>query len=289
VGVLGLAIILVFLNACSPRHLIVQSIGNELASQGGSSEDDLILAREASAFYLKLSESLLRETPDNLRLAEAVAAGFTQYAFAFVSFEAERVETKDVKAAQKLRERAARLYQRAHRHAMAALELSKPGFAKALASPDSAQWPRLEATEMGVAYWAAASWGGLISLSKDDPNVVADLPLAVRLARLAWEKTPDFGDGALASLMGSFEGARPGGSRQQALAYFDQAIAAGAGKNASALVAKAEGIALPVGDRATFEALLRQAIAISELKKNVANEVMRARAQWLLESADDLF
>lgn len=286
---LGSAAILVLLCACSPRYLIVQGVANELASQGQAAEDDLVLAREASAFYLKLSESVLRQSPGNLKLVEAVAGGFTQYAFAFVSFEAERIEAKDVKAAQKLRERAARLYLRAHRHAMAALEQHKPGFAKALASPEPANWPRLGDEEVGVAYWAAASWGGFISLSKDDPNTVADLPLAIRLARLAWEQRPNFGDGALASLMGSFETARPGGTRQQATVYFDQAIADSAGKSAAALVAKAEGVALPAGDRAAFDALLRRALVASDTRRDLPNEVMRERAQWLLESADDLF
>jgi predicted anti-sigma-YlaC factor YlaD len=286
---LGSAAILVLICACSPRHLIVQGVADELADQGQAAEDDLVLAREASAFYLKLSESLLRESPGNLKLAEAVAGGFTQYAFAFVSFDAERTEAKDVKAAQQLRERAARLYLRAHRHAMAALEQRKPGFAKALASADPAAWPRIADDEVGVAYWGAASWGGYISLSKDDPNTVADLPLAIRLARLAWEQKPDFGEGALASLMGSFEAARPGGTRQRATVYFDQAIAVSAGKSAGALVAKAEGIALPAGDRPAFEALLRQALAASESRRDLPNAVMRERAQWLLDTADDLF
>ena len=62
----------------------MQGIANELANQGKAAEEDLELAREASAFYLKLSESVLRETPDNLKLAAAVSAGFTQYAYAFV-------------------------------------------------------------------------------------------------------------------------------------------------------------------------------------------------------------
>jgi predicted anti-sigma-YlaC factor YlaD len=284
-----MATLAVLLSACSPRYFILQSVGDELASQGKSAEDDLLLARDASAFYLKLSESVLRQSPDNLKLAEAVAGGFTQYAYAFVSFDADRLEKTDIKAAQKLRERAARLYLRAHRHAMAALEQHKPGFANALSSSEPANWPRLNNDEIGVAYWAAASWGGYISLSKDDPNIVADLPLAIRLAHLAWEKTPSYGDGALASLMGSFETARPGGSRQQAEAYFDQSIATSAGKNAGPFVAKAESIALPAGERTAFEALLRQAIVASVSRRDLQNEVMHERAQWLLETADDLF
>ena len=286
---LGMVAIPVLLSACSPRYLIVQGIGNELASQGESTEDDLILAREASAFYLKLSESVLRQSPDNIKLAEAVAAGFTQYAYAFVSFEAERIEVKDTRAAQKLRERATRLYLRAHRHAMATLEHHKHGFAKALSSSDPKYWPSLSDDEIGVAYWAAASWGGYISLSKDDPNIVADLPLAVRLAHLAWARKPDYGDGALSSLMGSFEISRPGGTRQQAAAYFDQAIAASAGRSAGPFVAKAENIALPTGDRAAFDTLLHQALVASDSQRDLQNEVMRERALWLMETADDLF
>lgn len=267
----------------------MQGVANELASQNQLPEEDLELAREASAFYLKFSESVLRQTPGNLKLAEAVAGGFTQYTYAFVSFEADRVEGKDIKSAQKLRERAARLYLRAHRHAMAALEKHQPGFAKALSDPDPAHWPILAEDEVGVAYWAAASWGGYISLSKDDPNIVADLPLAIRMARLAWERKPNYGDGALASLMGSFETARPGGSRKQAEIYFDQAIAASAGKSAGPLVAKAEDISLPAGDRAAFETLLRQALVISDAHRDLPNEVMRKRTLWLLETEDDLF
>ena len=277
------------LAACSPRQLIVQGMGDALASQGQAQEEDLELAREASAFYLKLSESLLREAPGNLKLAESVAAGFTQYAYAFVAFEAERLATQDTRRAHQLDQRARRLYLRAHRHAMAALEQAQPGFARALAQPDPKRWPRLTESQVGVAYWAAASWGAYISLSKDDPEGVADLPLAVRLAELAWQVAPNYGDGALASLMGSFEAARAGGSRQQAARYFDQAIVASAGQNAAPYVAKAETLALADGDRSAFETLLQQALAASANRSDLSNQVMQQRARWLLETADDLF
>ena len=277
------------LAACSPRQLIVHGVGDALASQGQAQEEDLELAREASAFYLKLSESLLREAPGQLKLAESVAAGFTQYAYAFVAFEAEKLAAQDAKKAHQLDQRARRLYLRAHRHAMTALEQAQPGFAQALAQSDPKRWPRITQAQAGLAYWAAASWGAYISLSKDDPEVVADLPLAVRLAGLAWQVTPNFGDGALASLMGNFEAARAGGSRQQAERYFDQAIAASAGQSAGPYVAKAETLALPDGDRPAFEALLQQALAASAQRSDLSNQVMQQRAQWLLESADDLF
>ena len=279
------------LTACSPRTMLVRNVANELAGQGQAEEDDIVLAREASAFYLKLSESVLRKTPDHLPLAESVAGGFTQYAYAFVAFEADRTEAHDAKAAQRLRARAARLYWRAHRHAMAALELNNPALLKALNSSPAAGSPtlRLPADQVGVAYWAAASWGAYISLSKDQPDVVADLPLAVRLASLAWMSNPAYGNGDLASLMGSFEAARPGGSPRQAALYFDQAMQAAHGRNAGVCVARAEMLAAPAGDRTAFEALLHQALAISAAHRDLGNEVMRERAQWLLDTADDRF
>ncbi len=266
-------------------------LADGLAAQGQSAEDDLELAREASAFYLKLSESVLRERPGHIALAESVAAGFTQYAYTFVSFTADRVEEQDVKQADRLRQRAARLYRRARHHAMTALETSHPGFLDALRSAP-ASLSRLNKDEVGLAYWAAASWGGWISLGKDDPELVADLPLAARLAHLAWQTDPAWGQGSLTSLLATFEAVRPGGDRAQALAWFDQAIAQSGDRSSGPLVAKAEGYALPAGDQAAFEELLQKALALPKAdigSLTLQQQVMQRRAAWLLEKSRDLF
>jgi predicted anti-sigma-YlaC factor YlaD len=276
-------------SGCAIRPYVVDEAANALSSQSQMPEDDLVLAREASAFYLKLSESLLREVPGHLKLATAVSSGFTQYAYAFVALEADKLEPQDAAAAQKLRERAARMYARAHRHAMSALEASSPGLTKSLARTDAAHAIGLTQDQVALAYWAAASWGGLISLSKDNPDVVADLPAAIRLAHLAWRQQPDFAQGSLASLMGTFEASRPGGSIQQASVYFEQAMTVSAGKSAGVYVAKAESLALPQGDRVQFEALLQRALEVASIHRNLQNDIMRERAAWLLGMADDLF
>lgn len=277
--------------ACSPRQLVIDQLADSLAVQGRVAEEDLELAREASAFYLKLSESVLRGKPGHVALAESVAGGFTQYAYAFVAFEADRLEERDIREAERLRRRAARLYRRAQQHAMAALEEAHPGLRKALAG-SPAVMPKLAAEEVGLAYWAAAAWGGWISLGKDNPDLVADLPLAANLARLAWQTDPAWGQGSLSGLLATFEAARSGGNRRQALAWFDLAIAQSAGRSAGPFVAKAEGHALPAGDRALFTALLGEALAVPESTDDpfaLQNQVMRRRAAWLLEKSGDLF
>lgn len=291
---LAVAALCLLLAACSPGALLVRHAADELASQGAADEDDLELARDAAAFYLKLSESVLKQTPGHLKLAEAVAAGYTRYAYAFVAFEGDKIESRDTRAAQRHYTRAARLYRRAQGHAMTALKAHHPGLTAWLSTaPDAGQArakaPALTAEQVGVVYWAAASWGAAIALSKDRPDDVADLPLVVKLATWAWQADPGHAEGGLASLMGTLESVRPGGSRAQAVRYFDQAIASGGGRNAGVFIAKAEALALPAGDRAEFEQLLKAALAASESRKDLANAAMRERALWLLAHLEDLF
>ena len=279
------------LMGCGPRSLIINGMADGLAAQGMADEDDLVLAREASAFYLKLSESVLRETPGHRALAEAVAGSFTKYAYAFVAFEAERLETRDARAAQQLRARAARLYDRARRHAMQALVQGNPGFADRLerASRGSGAHFELRLQDAQLGYWAAAAWGAHIALSKDRPEVVADLPQVVTLASAAYAASPDLGDGALASLMGTLESARPGGNLAQARTYFNRALAASQGRSAAVLTAMAESLAQPAGDRQAYADLLQQALAQDAPPRDLDSQVMRLRAQWLLDTIDDRF
>lgn len=278
------------LTACVPRSLIANGMADGLATQALGDEDDLVLAREAAAFYLKLSESVLREAPGHRALAEAVASSFTKYAYAFVAFDAERLEATDARGALRQRQRAARLYERARQHAMQALEQQQPGFANALRRASQAGHPMgLAAEQTGLAYWAAASWGAHIALSKDRPEAVADLPQVVALASAAYVVAPDHGHGALASLMGTLEAARPGGSLQQARHYFERALAASGGRSAAILTAQAEALALPAGDRARYAQWLGQAVAIDVPPRDLEGQVMRQRAQWLLDTIDDRF
>lgn len=286
------------LTACSPRLALVRSLADELARPGATEETDLGLAREAAAFSLKFSEGVLRETPGHLGLAEAVASGFVQYAYAFVAEPAERLEARDADTAQAERLRAARLYRRARDHALRALELQQPGLQARLAAwvapaggtaPPAAP-PALAPELASLAYWAAAAWGAEISLSKDDPDVVADLPQAQALAEAAWRARPEVGQGALASLLGMFEAGRPGGSPVRAQAWFDRALAlAGPQGQAAPRLAQAEHVLAPAGDRAAFEAAVRQALAATQGRHDLMHQVLARRAHWLLGRLDEMF
>jgi hypothetical protein len=275
------------LSACSVRQQLIRQAADEM-SQQSVEEEDIGLAREASAFYLKLSESLLRSVPGHVALAQSVTSGLTQYAYAFLSSEADRIESHSLAKAQALRVRAARMFERAQKQGRAALSLRHPEFSSQLLSVE-VKALRLQPDEVGLAYWTAAAWGGQISFSKDTPDVVADLPLVVNLATLAWQTQPGYGDGALASLMGTLELARPGGSRARALAYWDQAIEISQGQSPGPYVAKAEGWAVEQQDRDAFEAWLNKAVEVSQGKRDLSSQIMRERALWLLSQVDAIF
>jgi hypothetical protein len=284
----ALAWVLVTLSACSVRQHLLRQAADEL-SQSAVEEEDIGLAREASAFYLKMSEALLRSLPSHLGLAQSVSSGLTQYAYAFLLTEADRLESQNLKQAQALRERAARMFERAKNQGLRALTLNYPNLQKSLALAQSGQSMSLPPEAVGLAYWTAAAWGGQISLSTSSPDVVADLPLAVALAHQAWLANPGYGEGALASLMGNLELARPSGSRSRALQYFDQAIEVSQGQTPGPWLAKAEGWAVDQQDRSAFEALLNKAIDVSADKRDLSSHIMRERAQWLLSQADTIF
>lgn len=289
-GVAGVVLVALVVSGCSPRHLIVNSLASELAGQSQGAENDPELARDAAPFYFKLSEAVLAQTPGHVALAEGLAARMTEYSYAFVALEADRLEAQDSAAAHRLRQRAAGLFQRAQGHAMAALTQRHPDLLKTLANPQAPL--RLAPDEVGLAYWAAAAWGSWIAQSKDNPDVVADLPLVVRLAALADASAPGWNDGALVGLRATLEAARPGGDAALAARWFDEALRLAQGRSAAAYVAKAEGVALPAGDRAAFEQLLQQALAVKDATGSpltLQNQIMRRRAAWLLEQSPDLF
>jgi len=292
---IGLALSLVLvvsllLAGCSPNRMLARAVADQLATQAQDQEDDLELARDAAPFFLKFGESVLARTPDHEGLAETMAASFVRYAWAFVSFDADRIESKDSAAAARLRQRAVRLYARAEGHAFRALEYHYPGLAKSLGEPQAIRDAVvLDPRHAGLAYWAAAAWGARISLSKSDAESIAQLPAAVRLTGLLTACCAQWGDGAVVSLAATFEAGRPGGRVELAERWFDEAARVSRGRVAAIPLARAEALPLPAGDRKEFTRLVSDAISIANQFPGPDNRIMLDRARWLLDTIDDRF
>src|SRR5688500_16756659 len=168
-----LLVCLIFAAGCSVRKLAVNELGDALAAGGTtfSSDNDPELVGDALPFTLKLMESLLAESPDHRGLLQALTSGFTQYSYGWVQEEADRVEEEDLEAAEELRSRARNLYLRARDYGLRGLRLSLDDFR----SDPAAALGRFDRDDVAFLYWTAAAQGLAISVSKDDPEVVADL------------------------------------------------------------------------------------------------------------------
>lgn len=291
-----LPLLLVLLSGCSIKKMAINKLGDALSGSGTgfASDDDPELVKAAVPFSLKLIESLLAESPQHKGMLLAACSGFTQYSFAFVNQDADELEDTDIAAATRMRVRAKRLYLRARGYGLRGLEVKHPGFEQALRKNPKTAVKSATVSDVPLLYWTAAAWGSAISVSKDDPALVSDQIIVEALIDRALELDEDFDRGAIHGVLISYEMARQGVTGDPALRskkHFDRAMKLSGGKLASPLVSFAESVSVQNQNRAEFQALLDQALAINpdavpELR--LQNLVAQRRARWLLSRVDDL-
>jgi len=281
----------------SMNKLAVNKLGDALASGGTafSSDGDPDLVRDAAPFSLKLMESLLTENPRHAGLLYAAASGFTQYSYAFVQQEADALEDRDHSAAANLRARARGLYLRGRDYGLRGLEVAHPGLAASLRDKPKAVLRACQPADVRLLYWTAVSWAAAIASSKDDPTLIADLPIVEALIDRALELDEAYDRGAIHSFLISYEMSRPGVSGDPAARsrqHFERAMSLSGNAQAGPLLAYAEAVCIQRQDRAQFQSLLQQALAIDVNARpefRLINLVMQRRARWLLGRIDELF
>lgn len=286
-----------FINGCSVNGYVVNKAGDALADGGNTyaKDDDPELIRAATPFSLKLMESLLEQNPKHRGLLLAASSGFTQYAYAFVQQDADEVEERDVKAAANMRERARHLYIRARDYGLRGLDAAHPGFISTLRTNPTLALNATSAKDVALLYWTGASWAAAISLSKDNPEAIAELPLVEALIYRSLEINESFDHGAIHDFLISYEMSRPAGGRDaesRVRKHFERAVELTQGQQAAPYVALAEAVCVAKQDRAEYEALLHRALAINVEARpewKLANVVMQRRARWLLARTDQLF
>lgn len=294
---LALLLIVLLTGGCSIRDFALNQMGDALASSGTTfaSDGDLRLVGDAAPFSLKLMESVLAETPDHRELLLATARGFVQYSYAFVELPADEIEDRNLKAAYAERERARRLYLRARNYGLRGLEVSLPDLNKTLKTDPNGALSATTVEDAGLLYWTAVAWAAAISLAKDDPFLVADIPTVEALARRALVLDESYDHGAVHVFLISLEMSRASlsaGAAQRARGHFDRAVELSGGKQAAPYVTFAEAVAVAQHNRAQFRELLQHALELdanAAPESRLANLVMQRRARWLLDRTNVLF
>jgi predicted anti-sigma-YlaC factor YlaD len=284
-------------SGCSIKKYAINKVGDSLASGGTTfaSDDDPDLVGEALPSTLKLMESLLAESPQSRGLLLAASSGFTQYAFVYVQIPSEEAEDQDLAKANFLRVRARHLYLRARNYGLRGLAIKRPGFESQLRQNPTAAVRKTGPKDVPLLYWTAVSWGAAISVSKDEPEMIADQPIVEALIDRALELTPDYDFGAIHNFLISYEAVRQTASGDfvpRSRKQFELAVELTSGQSASPYVALATTVSVRNQDYQEFESLLKKALAVSSDARpewRLNNLIMQRRARWLLSQEDELF
>jgi predicted anti-sigma-YlaC factor YlaD len=269
-------------SGCSIHRYALNQASDAVAQSGATyaSDDDPELVKAAAPFGLKLTESLLAENPRHLGLLTSAA---------------DEVEPHDFAAAEAMRARARRLYLRAQGYGLRGLEVKHPGFGKALLANPKATVRTATKPDVPLLYWTAAAWASAISLSKDNPELVGQIPAMEALMDRALELDESYGHGSIHTFMITYEMSRSGAAGDpaaRARKHFDRALVLANGTDASPLVALAEAVAVQKQDVKEFESLLHRALAVNpdaNPDTRLLNTVMQRRARWLLSRQSELF
>jgi predicted anti-sigma-YlaC factor YlaD len=291
-AVLAAAAVLL-LASCSIQKIAVNRLGDALSKSGTTfaADDDPELVRDALPFTLKLIESLLAENPNHRGLLLAASSGFTQYAYAFLQQDADRIESSDFDEAQRLRGRARNMFLRARNYGLRGLGAS----ATTIAADPAAALRDTTRDHVPFLYWTAASWGAAIALSKDDPDLIADQPAVEALIDRALVLDESFSSGSIHGFLITYELARVGAGEDRfdrSRKHFERAVELTGGGLASPFVSYAENVAVAKQDLELFRRSLDRALAIDPDARpewRLENLVFQLRAEWLLSRTDELF
>ena len=295
---LALLVAIVSSTGCSIKKIAISKLGDSIASQSTSSfasDEDPELVGDALPFALKLMEGLLDQVPNHRGLLFATSSGFTQYSYVWVQQPADEIEPVDVERAKIMRLRARNLYLRARDYGIRGLEVKHHGFGAALRRDPKSAVLAGRKSDVPLLYWTAASWGAAISVSKDDPDLVADQLIVEALIDRSLQLDPGFDNGAIHNFLITYESARQGAKGDftvRSREHFNVAIELTGGQLASPYVSMAEAVSVSKQDRTEFESLLKRALAIDTNVRpewRLNNKVMQRRARWLLSQEDDLF
>jgi hypothetical protein len=292
-----LLVALAVASGCSLKTTAVKTVADTLSAPGDvfSRDDDPELIRDAVPFGLKLNETLLESVPKHVPLLVTTCGAFTQYAYAYLEADADAFTTAERAQANAMRDRALKMYLRAKGYCVRGLDARfGAGTSEKLMQDPGPALAKAKKDDVPLLYWSAASWGAAISLGLDRPELAIDFPTVRALADRALALDETWNNGALPELMITLDSLPEavGGNVARARKDFERAIAIQKGLGPGPYVALALGVAVPAQDRAEFERLLKDALAIDPNKSpstRLVTLLMQRRARVLLAQIDEKF
>jgi len=327
IAVIILASLIFF--SCSINKIAMRKVSEALAGAGNSTvftgDDDPELVASALPFALKMYEALLEQDPANSDLLLAAGTGFISYANAFVQGPADMLPQDAYEEKNAAYRRAKSLYLRGRDYTFRAIDVRHPDFSSSLASGDFEKaFTGFAHEDVPSLYYASAGIFGAFSCDTMDFELSFAIPRAFACAAKALELDETWNAGAVHELFVSLYGSLPEAmmfrvsedegkedsirdflssyyassgipwddAAEKGRYHFERAVAASGNSTLSPYLSYARGFFILSQDRAGFEALLEEALAIdydAKPENRLVNTLNARKAIWLLDHTDDLF
>jgi hypothetical protein len=291
-------LLLLLATGCSIRRTAVNMVGDALV-KGNSvyeTDEDIDFVGEALPFGLKFMESLLDVSPEHAGLLLTSCKGFVSYSYAYVQYEADVMEDRDLDRSRYLKRRARKLYLRALSYGLRGLDKNYPGFGNQLFLEPEKAVGRIENKkrnrDLPFLYWSSAALGLAISVSRDDAVLLGRLPEVESLINRGLELDETWENGAFHSFMIQLAAAKVGGLDEDFIRHhFERALELTKGRDAGLYVAFVEAVSVPTQNREEFMTMLNKALEIDPDKNpqtRLMNLIAQRKAHHLLDRVDDL-
>jgi hypothetical protein len=260
------------------------------------------IAESAIPYSIAQSEGLMLVLPTNINLRVNLMRTYGSYGFGFLEDRMEQAEIDDDEARiEHYRSRASMAFSRAKQIGLETLTIEEDGDggAEAAVRRGIDAWKgylqRFDDDEQtGMIFWTGYAWARYISINKDNPDALADLPFAIACFERAYQLDHTFNTYAPHAAMAGYYARAPaalGGQPDDSRREFEAAINATQRHFLTYLVMEARFYAVMVQDRALFRRLLEEVIAAGDVMpaQRLANQLAKRRAQRYLSQIDDLF
>ena len=290
----------VLLSGCDMTKFAANSTVGVMKKAAGAfnSEHDPWLARRAATGNLKFAEGVLRATPENTDLLVLLAKNFNNYAFAFLLDDLETLSWGSDEYTE-VSNRATDFFQRSRGFAVRRLALDFEDAETAVFAPGDRLEQILKQADpeehLPALYWLASSWGNIISLQSDDPDVLADLPRVKRIMEWVRDNGGDYAHGGPHLFFGVINTALPkqlGGDPQAAKVGFEQGIKITDGRYLMGKALYGYHYFRAIDNREGYVKTLQEVLDTpSDVmpEQRLANELAKIRAKRWLGEVDEYF
>ena len=262
---------------------------------------DPAIAEASLPYSITQMEGLLLIIPQNQMLRTNLARALGSFGFGFLEDRMEEAEVADDEARiEYYRNRATISYLRGKEIGFDSLTLEEDGddgargaYHRGIDAWRSYLQQFDDQEQAGMVFWLGYNWARHISLNKEDPDVLADLPFAIACFERVFQLDPTFNNYAPYVAMGSYyarTSASLGGDPVRAREMFETAIARTHGNFLTYKVMMARVFAVMVQDRALYTRMLQEVIDAGDVmpEQRLANQIAKRRARRYLAQVDDL-